>query len=319
MLQKYGEVAPFYGILHCHTQNNSNAPIETTLCILRQKYWIVNGRQEVKKAIHRCVKCRHFRTVPLEQKMAPLPSERICVAPAFTNIGLDFTGHLMIKQGNEIKKAYVVVFTCMQSRMVHFELTLTMETENFLNALRRMVNRRGMCKLIISDNFRSFKKAEKVISSLKVRDFCASHGVQWQFITERSPFRGGFYERLNRSLKKPLKIVLGKAMLSYVEMYTVLTDIECAINQRPLTYQGSDPKDLSAITPAHLALGRSLSSLPNFSEKETSIQVRYKYLQRLQDHFWKRWSKQYLPQLQTRQKWRVKMPSVAVNDIMFVG
>ena len=108
-------------------------------------------------------------------------------------------------------------------------------------------------------------------------------------------------------------------MLSYVEMYTVLTDIECAINQRPLTYQGSDPKDLNPITPAHLAVGRALTSLPDVCTKELPIKVRYKYLQQLQDHFWKRWTKEYLPQLQIRHKWTSEKPSVNVNDVCLIA
>ena len=76
---------------------------------------------------------------------------------------------------------------------------------------------------------------------------------------------------------------------------------------------------VNPITPAHLALGRSLSSLPDVCNKEMSIQVRYKYLQQLQDHFWKRWSKEYLPQLQLRQKWKTTMPSVNVNDVCLIA
>ena len=306
-------------IMHFHVLYN-HAPIETTLCIVREKYWIIHGRREVRKVVHKCIQCRHDRTVSVEQKMAPLPSERICPAPAFTNIGVDFTGFLLVKDGKEITKAYICIFVCMQSRMVHFELTMSMDTEDFLNALRRMINRRGMCGIIMSDNFSSFKKAAKLVQAQKVQDFCAERGIRWQFITERSPFRGGFYERLNRSLKKPLKIVLGKAMLTYSEMYTVITDIECAINQRPLTYQGSDPKDLKPITPAHLALGRSLVSLPNHETKETTIQGRFSYLQKLQDHFWKRWTKEYLPQLQIRKKWTTESsPEIQKNDICLIS
>ena len=59
--------------------------------------------------------------------------------------------------------------------------------------------------------------------------------------------------------------------------------------------------------------------MPNFSEKEMSIKVRYKYLQQLQDHFWKRWSKEYLPQLQIRQKWKMTKPSINVNDICLIA
>ena len=113
------------------------------------------------------------------------------------------------------------------------------------------------------------------------------NGIRWSFIAERSPHRGGFYERLNRSLKDPLKNVLRKAKLNYSEMYTLLTDIECTLNQRPLTYLGSDPNNLQALTPNHLMIGRPLRLLPLFSvTKNLSLSKRFMYLQTLLMHFW---------------------------------
>lgn len=63
-------------------------------------------------------------------------------------------------------------------------------------------------------------------------------------------------------MKEPLRKALGKALLSYQELATVLTRIEAVINSRPLTTVSDDIRDLTPITPAHLALRRSLFSLP---------------------------------------------------------
>ena len=148
--------------------------------------------------------------------------------------------------------------------MVHFELVNNMTTEEFLAALRRMINRRGWCKKIISDNQLTFKKAEKVVqlsiseylgrelNDETVQNYLAENGITWSYITERSPHRGAFYERLNRSLKEPLRKVLGRARVNYEEMYIIPTDIEAALNQRPLTYLGSDPKNPQASLPVTL-------------------------------------------------------------------
>ena len=67
-------------ILYYHAQNRHTA-IETTLCILRQKFWIISGRREVRKAIHKCLRCRHFQAAPPEQKMASLSSEFALLLP----------------------------------------------------------------------------------------------------------------------------------------------------------------------------------------------------------------------------------------------
>ena len=191
-----------------------------------------------------------------------------------------------------------------------------MTTEDFLQAFRRMANRRGMAKVVHSDNQTTFHKAAKVfkastqrikltkIDENVVEEKLASQGVSWKFITERASHRGGHWERVCRQLKEPLRKVLGRAFLNYTEMLTVLTDIEALINSRPLTYIGDDIRDRRVITPALLAIGRDLESPPdNLPKKaEVSLSERYRYQQRLQNHFWSRWLQEYLPGLTVRQK-----------------
>ena len=73
-----------------------------------------------------------------------------------------------------------------------------------------------------------------------------------------------------RSMKEPLRKVLGKALLSYQELETILTRIEAVINLRPLTTVSDDIRDLTPITPAHLEVGRFLFSLPDLEDKDSA-------------------------------------------------
>ena len=50
--------------------------------------------------------------------------------------------------------------------------------------------------------------------------------VRQKFILPGSPWWGGFYKRLMRSVKMSLKKNLGKSLLSYEELETVLLKIE---------------------------------------------------------------------------------------------
>ena len=77
---------------------------------------------------------------------------------------------------------------------------------------------------------------------------------------ERAAWFGGLFERMIGTVKRCLKKVLGNAKLNYEELVTVLTEIECTLNTRPLTYQYDDL--VEALTPSHLLYGRKLSSLP---------------------------------------------------------
>ena len=319
-------------ILYVHMKNH-HAAQDTTIAILRERFHILRVREEVRRICKKCIICKHAATQPLHQKMGVLPETRVTPAPAFSDIGLDFTGPVYLKSdgGESMRKAHICVFTCTHSRAVHFELTNDMTTEEFLNALKRFINRRGLCGSIVSDNQSTFKKAKQALrvsiseyfgkkfNDEAVQRYFSDNGIQWSFITERSPHRGGFYERLNRSLKEPLKKVLRKAKLNYSEMYTLLTDIECTLNQRPLTYLGSDPSNLQALTPSHLMLGRPMRQLPPMCKtKNLSLSKRFLYLQTLLNHFWSRWSREYLPTLARRSKWYDALPVPKVGDVCLI-
>lgn len=252
---------------------------ETILSTLRQRIWLTQGRREVKRIIRKCVTCQRQRVGPCAQKMGPLPEERVSSSPAFTHIGTDFAGPLYVKEGSSVNKAYVCVFTCASSRMVHLELTNSLTTDEFLQAFSRMTSRRGLCNTVWSDNAKTFKAASNEIKKLyanrksqsqsmwdtldqgRIESELSSKGIKWKFITERSPWRGGWWERFCRAVKEPLRKVLGKALLTFSELNTLLVKIEGVINSRPLTAVSDDNRDPSPITPAHLAIGRSLNQL----------------------------------------------------------
>ena len=195
-------------ILHVRVKA-SHAGTETTLAVLRQRFWLTQGRREVKRVLRKCLTCKRWKTEPVQQKMAPLPAERVQIAPPFTNIGLDFTGPLYLKvKGTTTSKAYVCIFICEDTRAVHLELLNSMTTEDFLQAFRRMANRRGMAKVIHSDNQTTFHKAAKVFKASTqrikltkidpnvVEEKLANQGVSWKFTTERASHRGGYWERV---------------------------------------------------------------------------------------------------------------------------
>ena len=116
-------------------------------------------------------------------------------------------------------------------------------------------------KRLFASSSAEAKKVWKKIDKDNVKLEVASKGIKWKYIAERSPWRGGWWERFCRSVKEPLRKVLGKALLTYTELYTVLTEVETIINACPLTFVGDDIRDQEPITPAHLEIKIIIKSL----------------------------------------------------------
>ena len=107
-----------------------------------------------------------------------------------------------------------------------------------------------MNKLFVQDNAKTFKSQD-------VQQFVCSYGIEWKFNMLRSPWWGGFFERMVRCRKGCLKKTLGSARLMHAELITVLTKIESVLNSTPLTYAYED-EIKEPLTPSHLMLGRRL-------------------------------------------------------------
>jgi hypothetical protein len=95
-----------------------------------------------------------------------------------------------------------------------------------------------------------------------------------------------------------IKRVVGETVLTYDELYTLLTRIEACLNSRPLGPMSNDPDDLTAITPRHFFIGEALTapSEPDLTELKINRLSRHQLLERLRHHFWKRWRTEYLSQ-----------------------
>lgn len=107
------------------------------------------------------------------------------------------------------------------------------------------------------------------------------------------------------------------ATFTYEEATTLLCGIEGVLNSRPMTPLSNDPSDHQALTPAHFLIGRVIT-LPPESDVSTmpmSRLKRFKMVQSYMQQFWKRWSREYLPQLQHRGRWIKVTRNVQVGDL----
>ena len=168
--------------------------------------------------------------------------------------------------------------------------------EDFKRELRKFIARKGAPTVIYSDNAKTFQKASRWIKDyVKRRDIenlLEEHEITWKFNLPLAPWWGGFYERLIGLVKRSLRKTLEKARLTFEELEVIITEVEAALNNRPLTYQGEEVSQ--ALTPSHLMYGYSLPQISEGfplieREEEDRLQKRLRYLQERKKHLWNRW------------------------------
>ncbi|XP_074039995.1 uncharacterized protein [Leptinotarsa decemlineata] len=234
-------------------------------------------------------------------------------------IGVDFAGPFLIEtkagRGNQTSKGYISLFVCFVTKAIHLELVSSATTEALLAAFRRCTAKRGKPLDIYSDNGTNFVVAKNELEELgnflkhnaiNSTERIANEGVNWHFIPAFSPHFGGIWEAGVKSCRTHLKRVIEDISLTFEQFYTVLTEIEAVLNSRPLTPISSDPNDFTALTPSHFLIGRPLTTLPDpdLTTVNKNRLFHFQCLQQLQQHFWTRWSQEYVSELQIRTKWR---------------
>ena len=73
--------------------------IRETLNAVRERYWIIRGRETVKQVLRRCVVCRKYQGYSLTTpKVAELPPDRVADAPPFCEHGSGFCGATLCEE-----------------------------------------------------------------------------------------------------------------------------------------------------------------------------------------------------------------------------
>lgn len=189
-------------------------------------------------------------------------------------------------------------------------------------ALTRFVSRRGKPHTVYSDNGTNFKGAYnelfRICSDQNYLDFCANECIRWKFMPPHAAHFGGLWEAGVKAVKAPLNKTMGNMIFNYEEFYTLLTRIEACLNSRPITPLSTDPQDYAALTPGHFLIGRSLIALPeeDISKEKIPPTKRWKLLEQVTQHFWQRWHRDYLNELQQRYKWTESEENIKINDFV---
>ena len=316
---------------HVHERTHHSGRGITLNELRSSGYWIVSGNAMVRQFISKCVTCRHLRGNQGEQKMADLPKSRIEPAPPFTYCGVDFFGPWHVQRGRAAVKRYGALFTCLASRAVHIEVADSLETDSFINALRRFICRRGSVREIRCDRGTNFigaeaelKKAIEEMDDQEIKAELLKENIDWIKNPACASNFGGVWERQIRSIRSVMNGLIREhgSRLDEESLRTFLCEAEYTINNRPLTVETlNDPLSAPPLSPSMLLTGKTRLVLPppgEFKREDLYCRKRWRQTQHLAQEFWSRWSKEYLQQLQARNKWIRPQRNFKIGDVVLL-
>ncbi|KAL0881929.1 hypothetical protein ABMA27_001688 [Loxostege sticticalis] len=288
-----------------------HAAPQALLFALRERWWPVRGRDLAKKVMHQCIICTRFRGKVIHPLMGNLPLERITPTYPFMRCGVDYAGQMLVLnrkgRGAKTSKSYNCLFVCFVTRAIHLELVSNLSSDAYHLALKRFISRRGKPEVIFSDNGRNFvglmNEFKKFLSSCSadIVEYASNQQIKFKFIPAYSAN-------------------FGNAHLTFEELSTLLAQVEAVLNSRPLSPLSSDPHDLNPLTPAHFLVGRPLTTPASVDVRDTPVHRldRYQRLEQLRQHFWSRWTKEYISEMQTRIKWKQHVADLKADTLVVI-
>ena len=201
-------------------------------------------------------------------------------------------------------------------KAVHLKLVSDLKTEVFFTTLQRFIARCGKPLTIWSDHGTDFvgaahelKELTKFLKAQEVQNliskFCSTQNIEWRFIPECAQHFGGLWEAAMKGVKIHMKHVVSNAKLTLEEYFTVLAQVEACLNSRPLTPLPCKGDTIEVLLPGHFLIGKHLEALPNppVSNHSISLLRRWHMCQALLQHFWQKWSLEYIATLRRYTKW----------------
>ena len=162
---------------------------------LNERFWIPKVSSIIKRYCRECIMCRRMNAKGGFQLMAPIPKFRWKqIGKAFSITAVDYAGpfETVNGRGKIRNKRWMCLFTCLHTRAVHLEMSYGLDSGSFVKAYKRFIGRRGIPKVILSDNGTNFKGAIKELKNVEVSGYSIKEelkedNIQWIFNPPISP------------------------------------------------------------------------------------------------------------------------------------
>ena len=312
-----------------HTKNMHSTRLQT-YSLLRQKFYILGGKNAVNSVIAKCVSCQRNFKSPTPQRQGDLPADRTQIVAPFSVSGIDVFGHFPVRHGGRgTTKRWVLMVTCFSTRAVALFPLKDMTSATTINALVRLNSQFPSVKKIYSDNGSNFRSADRELKEAvqkwdkdNLDKQLSDIGITWVFGPAKCGSYGGVWERLIGLVKKHLKSVIGDQVLELDVFETLLQAAAGVMNRRPLVEASAEADDFLVLTPAHflfpyIVTNSSTSILPPTGDGE-SLKKSWSSTHLLLDKFWDAFKTDYIGSLLKRSKWKTSQTGPKIGQIVLL-
>ena len=147
--------------------------------------------------------------------------------------------------------------------------------------------------------------------------FVSCFFTYWHFNPLYASHIGDAWERMIRSVRRILNVLTQMQTLTEESLTTFMTEVEGILNSRPLVPLMLHDSEEEPLNPNHLLLLRGNPNLlpGTFDTNSCYTRRRWAQVRYLVNQFWRRWVKEFLPNLLQRQKWFNSETNFEVGDL----
>jgi hypothetical protein len=338
---------------HEHDRNHYKTTRLAMECMAK---FYCNGLTVTLKSLSRqCITCQKKSAKPGAQIMGQLPDRKMGTLKQFSLVSMDACGHFTVKILNSTMKVWVLVLACLQTKAVHLEVIEGLKTEEVINALERMVARRGQIEEMHADNFASFIAAKAIITKeqqaqpegdpettksrsrssqqsktspeeevdlTKVQERLTAKVWKWTFSKPYSSEGNGVAEAMVKLTKEAMHTTFRHADIRINEFRTVVAKAEARVNSRPVaTFRPNDCwENIQVLTPMHFSHGHLGGEVAPEADIEDlrNLPKRWALMQKHFSKYAKELNKGFQAQVLGSHKWAKMVEEIKVGTLVLV-
>lgn len=259
----------------------AHAGCYTVLMELKKRFWFDKAFSTVKQILKQCQICKRFNNRKIKLNQNSYRDFRTNPSPIpFQHVFMDHLGPFHVGVGNERRKVWLLLVTCLWSRAVQLHVCHDMTVRSFLLAFQTQVLREGTCRCVYTDLGSQLVAGSKTIRDFvgreEAKNYLKENGIDsftFDHYAKGNSTLGSLVESCVKLVKRLIYGAIHNHVLNLNDFYFVIEQVQHIVNKRPISFKealrDNDGDNLpTAITPELLTKGRELLALNVVPELE---------------------------------------------------